>query len=156
MKVEDKEIKSIDRANLELPPLEGQPDQPGLDYAEAKSLTEWVSETFKDTFSKVTTSGRVTSAPAIALQGENDISPEIKAYLKAMGQPVPENHPEIAFNPHNPIVQKLAALRSENEELATLLAGQLINTALLRAGMLDDPAKLADNSQALLEKLLAK
>ncbi|MBQ2380624.1 MAG: molecular chaperone HtpG [Akkermansia sp.] len=156
MKVEDKEIKSIDRANLELPPLEGQPDQPGLDEDEAKSLTEWVSETFKDTFSKVTTSDRVTSAPAIALQGENDISPEIKAYLKAMGQPVPENHPEIAFNPHNPIVQKLAALRSENEELATLLAGQLINTALLRAGMLDDPAKLADNSQALLEKLLAK
>ena len=28
--------------------------------------------------------------------------------------------------------------------------------ALLRAGMLDDPAKLADNSQALLEKLLNK
>ena len=42
------------------------------------------------------------------------------------------------------------------EELADLLAGQLINTALLRAGMLDDPAKLADNSQALLEKLLSK
>ena len=73
-----------------------------------------------------------------------------------MGQPVPENHPEIAFNPHSPIVQKLAELQTENEELATLLAGQLVNTALLRAGMLEDPAKLADNSQALLEKLLSK
>ena len=156
MKVEDKEIKSIDRANLDLPPLEGQPDRPGLTEKEGKKLTAWVSDTFKDVFSKVSISDRVTSAPAIALQGENDVSPEIKAYLKAMGQPVPETHPEIAFNPHNPIVQKLSALRTENEELATLLADQLINTALLRAGMLDDPAKLADNSQALLEKLLSK
>ena len=156
MKFGEKEIKSIDRAGLELPPLEAQPDQPGLDDAEAEGLTTWVSETFKDRFSKVSTSDRVTSAPAIALQGEGDISPEIKAYLRAMGQDIPETHPEIAFNPHNPIVMKLAELRSQDESLATLLADQLINTALLRAGMLDDPAKLADNSQALLEKLLNK
>ena len=156
MKFGEKEIKSIDRAGLELPPLEAQPDQPGLDDAEAEGLTTWVSDTFKERFSKVTTSDRVTSAPAIALQGEGDISPEIKAYLRAMGQEIPETHPEIAFNPHNPIVMKLAELRTQDEALATLLADQLINTALLRAGMLDDPAKLADNSQALLEKLLNK
>ena len=156
MKFGEKEIKSIDRAGLELPPLEAQPDQPGLDDAEAEGLTTWVSETFKERFSKVSTSDRVTSAPAIALQGEGDISPEIKAYLRAMGQEIPETHPEIAFNPHNPIVMKLAELRTQDENLATLLADQLINTALLRAGMLDDPAKLADNSQALLEKLLNK
>ena len=156
MKFGEKEIKSIDRAGLELPPLEAQPDQPGLDEAEAEGLTTWVSDTFKDRFSKVSTSDRVTSAPAIALQGEGDISPEIKAYLRAMGQEIPETHPEIAFNPHNPIVMKLSELRTQDETLATLLADQLINTALLRAGMLDDPAKLADNSQALLEKLLNK
>lgn len=156
MKFGEKEIKSIDRAGLELPPLEAQPDQPGLDETEAEGLTTWVSDTFKERFSKVTTSDRVTSAPAIALQGEGDISPEIKAYLRAMGQEIPETHPEIAFNPHNPIVMKLAELRTKDEALATLLADQLINTALLRAGMLDDPAKLADNSQALLEKLLNK
>lgn len=157
MKVDDKEIKSIDRANLELPPMENnQPDQPGLDEDESKELTNWVNESFKDQFSKVTTSDRVTSAPAIALQGEGDISPEVKAYLKAMGQSVPETHPEIAFNPHSAIVLKLAELRKTDDELATLLARQVINTALLRAGMLDDPAKLADNSQVLLERLLQK
>lgn len=155
-KFEEKEIKSIDRANLELPPLQNQPDRPGLDEKQGKKLTDWVSKAFTDTFSKVSLSERVTSAPAIALQGENDLSPEVKAYLKAMGQTVPESHPEIAFNPHSPIVQRLAELQTENEEVATLLAGQIINTALLRAGMLDDPAKLADNSQALLEKLLSK
>lgn len=156
MKVDDKDIKSIDRANLELPPLESADESPSLSEEAAKGLTDWVSETFKDAFSKVTASDRVTSAPAIALQGEHDVAPEVKAYLKAMGQEVPESHPEIAFNPHNPIVQKLAELRESNADLAKLLAGQLIDTALLRAGMLDDPAKLADNAHALLEKLLEK
>ncbi len=157
MKFSEKEIKSIDRANLELPPLDTpQADQPGLDEEQAAALTSWVSDAFKDQFSKVSTSDRVSSAPAIALQGEGDLSPEIKAYLRAMGQEVPETHPEIAFNPHNPVVMKLAELQTQDEELARLLAGQLINTALLRAGMLDNPAKLADNSQALLEKLLQK
>lgn len=157
MKFDDKDIKSIDRANLELPPMEDTaPDSPALDEDAAKGLTEWVSGLFKDKFSKVTTGDRVTSAPAIALQGEHDLSPEVKAYLKAMGQEVPETHPEIAFNPRNPLVIKMAELREKDSDLAALLAGQLINTALLRAGMLEDPAALADNSQQLLEKLLNK
>ena len=157
MRFADKEIKSIDRANLDLPPVEDNAaDCPVLEEEASKSLTEWVSGLFKDKFSKVSTSDRVTSAPAIALQGEHDLSPDVKAYLRAMGQEVPETHPEIAFNPRNPIVLKLAELRETQPELAELLAGQLINTALLRAGMLEDPATLADNSQALLEKLLNK
>lgn len=157
MRFDDKEIKAIDRANLDLPEMEDTaPDAPALDEEEAGDLTSWITETFKDRFSKVSTSNRVTSAPAIALQGEHDISPEVKAYLKAMGQEVPETHPEIAFNPRNPIVMKLAELRKTDTALAELLADQVINTALLRAGMLDDPARLADNSQALLERLLNK
>ena len=156
MRVEEKELKSIDRANLDLPPLEDQPDTPTLDEAQAKELAEWVQETFKDTLSKVTTGERVSSAPAIALQGEHDLSPDVKAYFKAMGQPVPENHPQIEFNPHHPLVQKLAELQTQDADTAKLLAGQLIDTALLRAGLLDDPAQLAETSHQLLEKLLSK
>ena len=156
MRVEEKELKAINRANLDLPPLEAQPDTPSLDEAQAKSLTEWAQEVFKDTLSKVTTGERVSSAPAIALQGDHDLSPDVKAYLKAMGQTVPETHPQIEFNPHHPLVQKLADLQTQDADLAKLLAGQLIDTALLRAGLLDDPSKLAENSQQLLEKLLQK
>ena len=156
MKVEEKEIKSISRANLELPPLEDQPDRPGLDDAQAESLTKWVTETFKDRFSKVSATERVASAPAIALQGEHDFTPEMQAYFKAMGQAVPESHPEIEFNPHHPLVQKLADLQTQDADLAKLLAGHILDTALLRAGLLDDPSQLATQSELLLEKLLQK
>ena len=79
---------------------------------------------------------------------------EVKAYLKAMGQAVPESHPELVLNPSNSIIQKLAVLQTENPELAKLLADQVVNTSLLLAGMLDDPSTLANSSQKLLEKLL--
>ncbi len=157
MRMEEKEIKSIDRANLDLPALDEVEDEssPRLAAAEAQGLTEWVSSQFKDQFEKVTTSDRASGVPAIALQAEGGLSAEVRAYLQAMGQSVPESKPEIAFNPKHPIVMKLASLRENDEGLATLLAGQLIDTALLRAGMLENPTALAENSQALLEKLLA-
>ncbi len=155
MRVGEKEIKAIDRADLELPELESADDDAtALDADTAKGLTDWISSRFENQFDKVSTSDRASSTPAIALQGANDMSPEIKAYMKAMGQEVPENHPEIALNPKHNIVKKLAELRETDEELAGLLAGDIINTALLRAGLLEDPAVLAENSQALLERLL--
>jgi len=75
---------------------------------------------------------------------------------RAMGQEVPESHPQLELNPSNPLVKKLSALRTENPELAQMVADQIANTALLRAGMLDDPAVLAQSSQALMEQLLLK
>ncbi len=157
MRVGEKDIKAIDRADLELPELESADDDAtALDADTAKGLTDWISSRFENQFDKVSTSDRASSTPAIALQGANDMSPEVKAYMKAMGQEVPENHPEIALNPKHNIVKKLAELRETDEELAGLLAGDIINTALLRAGLLEDPAVLAENSQALLERLLNK
>ncbi len=154
IKVDEKEIKSISRANLELPPLEDQPDSPGLDDSQAKILTDWLSEIYKDKLGKITTGDRVSSAPAVALLDEHDLSPDVKAYLKAMGQPVPDSHPQMEFNPHHPLVQKLSELQESDKELAQLLADQIVDTALLRANLLDDPSKLARTTENLVERLM--
>ena len=156
IKVQDKELKSISRANLDLPPLEDRPDSLGLDENQAKALTDWLTEAYKDTLSRVSIGDRVTNAPAIAMQAENDISPEVKAYLKAMGQPVPESHPEIMLNPDHPIIQRLATAQKDDPELAKLLADHVVDTAMLLAGMLEDPSLLTEASRKLLEKLLVQ
>ncbi len=156
IKVQDKELKSISRANLDLPPLEDRPDSLGLDENQAKALTDWLTEAYKDTLSRVSIGDRVTNAPAIAMQAENDMSPEVKAYLKAMGQPVPESHPEIMLNPDHPIIQRLATAQKDDPELAKLLADHVVDTAMLLAGMLEDPSLLTEASRKLLEKLLVQ
>ncbi len=149
-----KPIKSIDRANLDLPDIPAQDGDEGLGEEAGARLSTWIDEQFKGRFEKVSAGTRVSSAPAIALQGENDVSPEVRAYLQAMGQQVPESHPQLVLNPKSAIVRQLADLQESDPDLAKLLAGQIVDTALLRAGMLDDPSQLADNSQRLLERLL--
>ncbi len=149
----DKPVTMIDRADVELPELE-EDRKNDLPAADASALEDWMKEQYPDKFSKVSLGKRLVSAPAVALQSGDDMGPEMRAYMKAMGQEVPESHPQLELNPGNPLVKKLSSLRTENPELAKLVADQIANTALLRAGMLDDPAVLAQSSQALMEQLL--
>ena len=153
--VDGKPVTMIDRADVELPELEEE-QKDALPQEEATALEEWLKELYPDKFSKVTLGKRLVSGPAVALQTGNDMGPEMRAYMKAMGQEIPESHPQLELNPSNPLVKKLSALRTENPELAQMVADQIANTALLRAGMLDDPAVLAQSSQALMEQLLLK
>ena len=46
---------------------------------------------------------RLVSGAAVALQSGNDLGPEMRAYMKAMGQEVPESHPQLELNPSNPV-----------------------------------------------------
>ncbi len=149
----DKPVTMIDRADVELPEQE-EDRKDDLPEADATALEDWIKEQYPDKFSKVSLGKRLVNAPAVVLQSGDDMGPEMRAYMKAMGQEVPESHPQLELNPGNPLVKKLSALRSENPELAKLVADQIANTALLRAGMLDDPAVLAQSSQALMEQLL--
>lgn len=153
--VDGKPVTMIDRADVELPALEEE-QKDALPQEEAAALEEWLKGLYPDKFSKVTLGKRLVIGAAVALQSGNDMGPEMRAYMKAMGQEVPESHPQLELNPSNPLVKKLSALRTENPELAQMVADQIANTALLRAGMLDDPAVLAQSSQALMEQLLLK
>ena len=153
--VDGKPVTMIDRADVELPALEEE-QKDALPQEEAAALEEWLKGLYPDKFSKVPRGKRLVSGAAVALQSGNDMGPEMRAYMKAMGQEVPESHPQLELNPSNPLVKKLSALRTENPELAQMVADQIANTALLRAGMLDDPAVLAQSSQALMEQLLLK
>ena len=142
--VDGKPVTMIDRADVELPELEEE-QKDALPQEEATALEEWLKELYPDKFSKVTLGKRLVSGAAVALQSGNDMGPEMRAYMKAMGQEIPESHPQLELNPSNPLVKKLSALRTENPELAQMVADQIANTALLRAGMLDDPAVLAQS-----------
>lgn len=153
--VDGKPVTMIDRADVELPELEEE-QKDALPQEEATALEEWLKELYPDKFSKITLGRRLVRGAAVALQSGNDMGPEMRAYMKAMGQEIPESHPQLELNPSNPLVKKLSSLRTENPELAQMVADQIANTALLRAGMLDDPAVLAQSSQALMEQLLLK
>lgn len=120
--VDGKPVTMIDRADVELPALEEE-QKDALPQEEAAALEEWLKGLYPDKFSKVTLGKRLVSGAAVALQSGNDMGPEMRAYMKAMGQEVPESHPQLELNPSNPLVKKLSALRTENPELAQMVGG---------------------------------
>lgn len=152
--MDGKAIRPIDRADIELEPLENEGE--ALNAEDSDALREWMESLFIGKFEKVTLGNRLVKGSAVALQGAHDMGPEVRAYMKAMGQDIEEQHPQLELNPHNPLILKLSNLRTKDEPLAQLIAEQIANTALLRAGLLDDYSALADASQELMERLLEK
>lgn len=64
--------------------------------------------------------------------------------------------PRLEINPHHPIIKKLSQLVTTNEKLATLLTEQLFTSAMVGAGLVEDPRVLLTTMNDLLVAALEK
>lgn len=150
--VEGKNITLADRDDIKLDDIEQAGDS--LTEEQQTELENWLKDTLADRFEKISLSGRLVSSPALVTQNAHAPSPQIREYMKAMGQELPDMKPVLELNPRNPLVRNLASLQKTQPELASLIAGQLADSALLTAGLLDNPAELAKKSEQIMEKLM--
>jgi molecular chaperone HtpG len=90
----------------------------------------------------------------VALVPEDAPNPQMRAMMKAMGQEVPSVKPVLEINPRHALVKKLATLRTEKPEIAALVAQQLVDQAMLSAGLVEHPQQLATRMNEILEKIL--
>ncbi len=148
---EGKKLVAAERAEVKL-----DRETKGLSEDEAKSLTEFVKETLADRVEEVRTSQRLASSPAIAVNGDSEVTTNMRRMLRAMNResempPAPKPHLEL--NPAHPLVVSLEKTRHKNPELAKQIAEQLNDQALAAAGLLEDPRAMLGRMTALLEKL---
>ena len=78
----------------------------------------------------------------------------MRAMMKAMGQEAPAIQPVLEINPRHALVKKLSGLRQSNPAVADLVARQLVDQALLAAGLVEHPQQLATRMNEILEKVL--
>ena len=86
------------------------------------------------------------------------MSAQMRQMMQAMN-PDGGLHPqkvELELNPRHALIHALAGARESNPELAKLVAGQLLDNALLSAGMLEDRVSLISRGFELMEKALKK
>ncbi len=150
---EEKTILFADRSDLKLSDMEQEGE--ALSQEDASGLEEWLKTELGGRFEKISLSDRLVSSPVLVTQGAGAPSLQIREYMKAMGQELPESKPILELNPRNELVKNLASLQKTDAAAASLIAEQLANTALLRAGLLEDPSVLAKNSEQVLEKLIS-
>jgi TNF receptor-associated protein 1 len=61
---------------------------------------------------------------------------------------------ELEINPRHALIRKLSATRESNPEVAKLVASQLLDNALISAGLLDDARETIRRMNSLMEKAM--
>ena len=128
----------------------------GLDADTAKSLAEYIKATLGDRVGEVRTSQRLASSPAIAKNGDSEMTTNMRRMMKAMNRDAdlpPAAKPDFELNPEHPLVVLLEKTRHADAALATQIAEQLFDQSLAAANLLDDPRAMLARMTALLERV---
>jgi molecular chaperone HtpG len=153
MQFEEKRFVSADQQDLELPGEAAVPQGEPLAEDEMASLCEWMKEVLGERVSEVKASGRLVDSPAAATTMAG-MSGSMQRLMMAMNREAAPSSGLVALelNPRSALVQRVNALRTENADFARDLAEQLLDNALLAAGLLMDPRRMVERMTRLLGK----
>ncbi|MSU48137.1 MAG: molecular chaperone HtpG [Opitutus sp.] len=150
---DSKKLTAADHADVKLADL---PKPEGaLSDDEVKKLTDWLKETLGERVAEVKASDRLVDSPVLALNADKFMSPHMRRMMKAMNKegtdsPVKVN---LEINPRHAVIKRLFETHSANPERAKLVAEQLLDNALIGAGLLDDPTAMVARLNKLLESV---
>ncbi len=151
-----KPFTAADTADLKLEDLPKPPDADGLTEEQSGALAAWLKEVLGDRVAGVKAGDRLVDSPVLALNADKFMSPHMRRMMKAMKvEGAPDSPPriELQFNPRHAVIKHLAAAREAKPEVARLAAEQLLDNALIAAGLLDDPQPMVARIYKLLENV---
>ncbi|MGJ8634703.1 MAG: molecular chaperone HtpG [Luteolibacter sp.] len=149
-----KKLISIRNAGVELDEAENEGDS--LSEEEVTGLCEFLQNELGDGVTKVSGGKRLVDSPVIALVPEDGMSPQVRQMMKAMDENFKDEvKVELEVNPRHALVRKLAEVKESNPEVAKLVAAQLLDNALIAAGLLDDARETIKRMNSLMEKAMS-
>ncbi|KAJ2764166.1 hypothetical protein IWQ57_005271, partial [Coemansia nantahalensis] len=122
-----------------------------LTKEQTDELTAWMQSNMGMQVKEVRVSDRYMTHPAIVVDFE---SPAVRRMMKMMApsgtDALPASPCNVEINPRDPVIVGLFALKSKDEELARKIAMQLLDNALIAAGILDDPRSMLKRLNEIL------
>ena len=149
-----KKFLSADHADVKLDDLPQQGE--ALSESDAKDLAKWLKDALGEQVAEVKTSDRLVNSPALATNADKFNSPMMRRMMKAMKKPGEADEPvkvNLEINPRHAVIKKLHAMRSADADKAELVAEQLLDNALIAAGLLEDPSRMVARLNKLLESV---
>jgi molecular chaperone HtpG len=146
-----KKLTAADHADVklsDLPKPEG-----GLTEAEVKDLNTWLKDTLGEQVAEVKASDRLVDSPVLALNADKFMSPHMRRMMKAMNREGADSplRVNLEINPRHAVIRRLHETRTANPDRAKLVAAQLLDNALISAGLLDDATAMVARLNKLLE-----
>lgn len=149
-----KRVLSAEKADLKLDDKTN-----ALSEEDAKALAGFIKEQLGDRVAEVRTSKRLVGSPAVAVDSDPTMTASMRRVLKMMnreGGPSLDAKPDLEINPDHAMMVRLNAIRQTDSALASEVAQQVFDNALVSAGLLEDPRAMLGRLNSLLERLLSK
>ncbi len=148
-----KKLTAADHADVKLSDL---PKPEGaLSEDDTKKLTEWLKETLGERVAEVKASDRLVDSPALALNADKFMSPHMRRMMKAMNKDGADSplRVNLEINPRSQVMKRLFESHTASPEKAKLVAEQILDNALISAGLLDDATPMVARLYKLLESV---
>jgi TNF receptor-associated protein 1 len=137
--------------DLENTYLEGD----ALSEEDTATLCDFLKNEFGDKVTKVEAGKRLVDSPVIALPPEDAMTPQMRSMMKAMDENFKDEvKVDLEINPRHELVKKLSEAKDSQPEVAALVAGQLLDNALMAAGLLEDARDTVSRMNQLMAKAL--
>ncbi len=148
-----KKLVSIRHGGVELE--DHAPEGDALSEEATAALCGFLKDELGDRVTAVAIGKRLVDSPVIALVPADGMSPQIRQMMRAMDENFKNDiKVELEINPRHPLMKKLAEAKDANPELAKLVARQLLDNALIAAGLLEDARDTVTRMNTLMEKAM--
>ncbi len=150
-----KPLQAVNSPDVDLGELDSEGES--LDADSAGRLCGWLKETLADGVEEVRTGKRLVGSPALAITPEGELTPQMRQMMRAL-KPDEVTAPKVILeiNPRHELIRKLAGLSESDAETAQLVGAQVLDNALLSAGLLDDPQRIVARTEQIMARLLGR
>ncbi len=161
---EEKTLVSADRSDLELPELkkeqkEGEEEEKkeALDSATASSLTSWIKIVLGDRVKEVKESSRLVDSPAIIVNPDAFMTSSMERIMRAAQKDSKMlSAKNLEINTSHPLIKGLAVLKEKDELFARQVVEQILDNALIQAGLTVDSRDMVARNYRILERAVEK
>ena len=149
-----KTLAAADQADVKLSELPSQAEG-ALGEEDTKRLVAWLKETLGERVAEIRASDRLVDSPAMALNADRTMSPHMRRMMKALNKDGAESpvRVNLEINPRHALIKRLAGTAVSAPDKARLVAEQVLDNALISAGLLEDPASMVQRLYKILENV---
>jgi TNF receptor-associated protein 1 len=150
-----KKLMAVNSPDVDLGDLETTGEE-ALQAADSEKLCAWMKDTLSaHGLEEARLGKRLVNSPALAITPEGEMNPQMRQMMRALKpEEVTTARIILEINPRHAIIKKLATLSSADPESAQLVAEQVLDNALLSAGLLDDPQRIVARTEKIMAKML--
>ena len=155
---EGKKLVSADRADLRLPGADDREKEEGerLDEKSVDKVCRFFKDVLGDRVKSVKPSDRLVDSPAMIVNVDGYLTSSMERIMQAQGatdQLGMAGKKDLEINPASPLIRKVDELRESSPDLARDVVEQILDNAMIQAGLLVDSQQMVSRSYRILEKL---